>query len=135
MFWDCGIQKFVCRQTTCREAFFHFGYLLKLSCFCTAATKLKTTTVTIKFHFLFFQNWMLIWFFIEERVAKEFIDGCVYDSSCRLYITADYGKNILTFEIFNYSRSSTAATKWNTAAIKILAIFEDGLFIWVLGWG
>ena len=66
------------------KPFFHFGYLLKLSCSCTTATKWKTTTVTIKFHFLFFQNWMLIWFFVEERVAKEFVDGCVYDSSCRL---------------------------------------------------
>ena len=48
-------------------------------------------------------------------------------------ITADYKKNLLTFEIFNYSRSSTAATKWNTAAIKILPLFEDGLFIWFWG--
>ena len=29
-----------------------------------------------------------------------------------------------TFEIFNYSCSSTAATKWNIAAIKILLLFD-----------
>ena len=37
--------------------------------------------------------------------------------------TADYRENLLTFQIFNYSCSSTAATKWNTAAIKILLGF------------
>ena len=37
--------------------------------------------------------------------------------------TADYKENLLTFQIFNYSCSSTAATKWNTAAIKILLGF------------
>ena len=37
--------------------------------------------------------------------------------------TADYRENLLTFQIFNYSCSSTGATKWNTAAIKILLGF------------
>ena len=50
-------------------------------------------------------------------------------------LTADYRKNHLTFQTFNYSCFPTATTKWNTAAIKIPLLFETGLFIWFLGWG
>ena len=50
-------------------------------------------------------------------------------------LTADYRKNHLTFQIFNYSCFSTATTKWNTAAIKIPLLFETGLFILFFGWG
>ena len=39
-------------------------------------------------------------------------------------------KNLLiNISIFNYSCSSTAATKWNTVAIKVILLFEAGLFI------
>ena len=31
-----------------------------------------------------FSTELLIWFFAEESAVKGFIDGCVYDTSCRL---------------------------------------------------
>lgn len=44
-------------------------------------------------------------------------------------LTADYRKNLLTFQIVS-SCSFTAATKWNTTAMKMPLLFEAGLFIW-----
>ena len=34
--------------------------------------------------FCFFKTELLIWFFAEESAVKGFIDGSVYDTSCRL---------------------------------------------------
>ena len=78
--------------------------------------------------FSVFQNWIWVWVFVEESVEKRFIDDCLCDSSCRFFLRIT--ENIFQhFTPFNYSYSSTAATKRNTAAIKIL-LLEDGSFIW-----
>ena len=47
--------------------------------------------------------------FLGESIAKGVIDGCV----CLLVqaLTANYRKNLLIFQIFNYSCFSTAAKK------------------------
>ena len=50
-------------------------------------------------------------------------------------LTADYRRNLLKLQMFNYSCSFTTPTKWNTAAIKILLLFEAGLLISFWGWG
>ena len=57
----------ICLPTT--EAFFYFSYVLKLSCSCSAATKLNTTAV--KFLLLFFQTELFLWFFGEESVVRQ----------------------------------------------------------------
>ena len=50
-------------------------------------------------------------------------------------LTADYRRNLLKLQMFNYSCSFTTPTKWNTAAIKILLLFEAGLLISFWGCG
>ena len=50
------------------------------------------------FVFLFFSIELFIWFFVEESVAKGFIDCCVCGSPCRLFFTADYRQNLVTFQ-------------------------------------
>ena len=47
----------------------------------------------------------------------------------------DYRENLRTFKIFNFLSSSTVATKWNTAATKIIPLLLAGLIIWFLGCG
>lgn len=94
-----------------------------LSCSCTAATKLNTTAV--RFFFLFFQSELFIWFFVHD--PKGFIGGCVCNSSFRLLGQTKR-------KIFLHFCSTTAASKWNAAAIRFQLLFESGLFIWLLGW-
>ena len=60
--------------------FFISVNFFKISCSCTAARKWNP----VEFLFLFFKTELFIWFFVEESVAKGFIDGCVCDSSCKL---------------------------------------------------
>ena len=130
VFWDCGIQKFVCRQSTCREAFFHFSFKIIPSLYCRHKNGKQLLS---SFIFCFF-NWIVDlvfrWGKCRKRIHR-WLRLCHFMQA----ITEDYRKNLLSFQIFNYSCSSTAATKWNTAAIKLLPLFEDGLFIWFLGWG
>ena len=66
---------------------------------------------------------------MEGSVEKGFIDDCICDSSRRFFLRIT--ENIFQhFTPFNYSYSSTAATKRNTAAIKIILLLEDDSFIW-----
>ena len=104
-------KKFVRQQTTCRllSRFFFCFSKLKLS-ICFSSRKVSH----------------------RDSSTAAFLLG--FDSLTQA-LMADFRKNPLTFQIFNYSCSSTAATKWNTAAIKILLLFEAGLFIWFFGWG
>ena len=50
------------------------------------------------FVFLFFRTELFIWFFVEESVAKGFIDCCVCDSSCRL-LRRTTGKILKHFKV------------------------------------
>ena len=110
-----------------------FISVLKLSCPCTAATKMENNYYQVSSSECFF-NWIVDlvfrWGKCRKRIHR-WLRLCHFMQA----ITEDYRKNLLSFQIFNYSCSSTAATKWNTAAIKLLPLFEDGLFIWFLGWG
>ena len=49
----------------------------------TAFVRVVTPREILLFVFLFFRTELFIWFFVEESVAKGFIDCCVCDSSCR----------------------------------------------------
>ena len=82
------------------------------------------------FYFCFCLIYILV--FVEESVGKGFIDGCgfVHDSS-RGILRRITGKIFLTFQSFSLRFPPPAATNWNTAAIKILLLFEAAiLFIW-----
>ena len=59
-----------------------FISVLILSCPCTAATKMENNYYQVSSSV--FSTELLIWFFAEESAVKGFIDGCVYDASCRL---------------------------------------------------
>ena len=55
--------------------------------------------------------------------------GCLCDSSCGI-LRRTTGKIFLTFQSFSLRVLPPAANKWNSAAIKILLLFEPVLFIW-----
>ena len=108
------------------EAYF-FSYFFKISCSCTAARKWNPTAV--EFLFLFFKTELFIWFFVEESVAKGFIDGCVCDSSCKL-VRRTTKKNILTLQSISLRTGCSSLSPQN----EILLLFE-GLYICILGRG
>ena len=71
--------------------------------------------------------------FRRGKCRKRFIDGCLYDSS-RGILRRTTGKIFLTFQIFSLCALPVAAKKWNTAAIKILPLFEPSVIcylVWV----
>ena len=114
---------------------FQLSKVLKLSCSCTATTKWNTTAVEVLFLFSYLN---CLFCFSSRKVSQRDSSMAafllVFDNLMQV-LTAENRKNHLTFQIFNYSCSSTAVTKWNIAAIKILQLFKAGLFIWFFGWG
>ena len=74
-------------------------------------------------------SYVCFWVFVKESAAKRFIHGCLCDSSCGI-LRQTTGKIFLTFQSFCLRVLPLAAKKWNTAAIKILLLFEPVLFIW-----
>lgn len=95
-----------------------------LSCSCTAATKLNTTAV--RFFFCFSKVNCLFGF--SSRTQR--------DSSVAAFVivhSGSYGR-LKEKYFYIYFCSTTAALKWNAAAIGFQLLFEPGLFIWLLGW-
>ena len=108
------------------EAYFSFQLTFKIAVSSSYHHKMDHNCCRISFSV--FQNWIWVWVFVEESVEKGFIDDCVWDSSCRIFLRIT--ENIFQhFTPLNFSYSSTAATKRNTAAIKIILLLEDGSFI------
>ena len=68
----------------------------------------------------------VFWVFVEDS-------GYLYDSSCGI-LRRTTGKIFLTFQSFSLCVLPVAAKKWNTAAIKILLLFEPSVIcylVWV----
>ena len=129
----CSIQKLLRRQTTCQQLK-HFSFLLIIE-FLYCRRKMKYTYSQGSLSV--FQNWIVYLVFRRgmcKRDSSMIAFLLVFDNLMQ-GTTAYYWKIPLTFQIISCSCSSTAATKWNTVAIKILLLFETGLFIWFFGWG
>ena len=77
-------------------------------------------------------------YFFQKRVAKGFIDAAfllVCDSSCKL-VRRTTEKIFWHFKLLTISScSSTVATKWNTAAMKMSLLFESKLVLLIWFWG
>ena len=120
-----SISKFVCRQTACRQLKPFFKpvkfYIVKLPCSCTTVTKWKYSCGQVSFSFL--QNWIVYFYICSRRVSeRKRIHRCLRfwqfhaGSFDRL---REKSINIKIKKKKNIRLSSTAATKWNIAAIRI----------------
>ena len=82
--------------------------------------------------FFIFYNWIVSLVFGRGKCRKWWIHRWEHLWQFMLGSTAVYRK--LKIQIFNYSCSSTASTKWNTVAIKVLLLFFKAVF-WVFDTG
>ena len=68
---------------------------------------------------------------VRGKCRKGFIHACLYGSSCWI-LRRTTGETFLTFQSFNLCVLPVAAKKWNTAAIKILLLFEPSVICYLV---
>ena len=113
---------FACRLADCGSLFFISVNFWNHRVLVSILLSQNRIQLLSSFYFCF-------WVFVKESAAKRFTDGCLCNSLCGI-LRRTAGKIILTFQSFSLRVLPLAAKKWNSAAIKILLLFEPVLFIW-----
>ena len=85
--------------------------------------------------FSVFMSELFIWFFVEESVAKRFIDGCVFAGFWQFDAGSYGGLQEKSFNLSNFSLFMFFHCRHKMQLLSRFFSYSVGLFIWFFGWG